>query len=90
MIQLQRVRTAKAIPKAFRGPDRIEKFLLLLEGRRAGTPEFDAKVWKAAKIPPSQEKSDLRARPSFAPHWRQVAERSHVQRRATDRAERRR
>lgn len=49
MIQLQRVRTAKAIPKAFRGPGRIESLLLLLEGRRAGALEFDAKVWKAAK-----------------------------------------
>jgi hypothetical protein len=30
MIQLQRNRTAEAIPKTFRGPDRIEKLLLLL------------------------------------------------------------
>jgi hypothetical protein len=49
MTKLERVRTAAAIPAAFRGAGRIAKSLELIEGRVAGTLEFRSTVWKAAK-----------------------------------------
>jgi len=49
MTKLERVRTAAAIPDAFRGAGRIAKSLELIEGRVAGTLEFRSTVWKAAK-----------------------------------------
>ncbi len=49
MTKIQRVRTAAAIPAAFRGAGRIAKSLELIEGRIAGTLEFRPTVWKAAK-----------------------------------------
>jgi hypothetical protein len=47
--KLERVRTAAAIPAAFRGAGRIAKSLELIEGRAAGTLTFNSTVWKAAK-----------------------------------------
>lgn len=49
MIKLDRERTAQAIPKAFRGPGRIDKLVILVEGKRQGNLKFDSDVWKAAK-----------------------------------------
>ena len=49
MTRLQRLRTAAAIPPAFRGAGRVEKSLELIQGRIAGTLEFKSTVWKAAK-----------------------------------------
>ena len=43
------MRTAAAIPAAFRGPGRKEKSLDLINGKVAGTLEFKQTVWKAAK-----------------------------------------
>jgi hypothetical protein len=47
--KLERIRTAAAIPPAFRGTGRISRSLELIEGRVAGTLEFKPTVWKAAK-----------------------------------------
>jgi hypothetical protein len=49
MTKIERLRTAAAIPPAFRGPGRVAKSLELIEGRIAGTLEFKSSVWKAAK-----------------------------------------
>lgn len=49
MTKLERLRTAAAIPPAFRGPGRIAKSLELIEGRVGDTLEFKSTVWKAAK-----------------------------------------
>jgi hypothetical protein len=50
MTKLERLRTAAAIPAAFRGPGRIAKSLELIEARATGNPiEFKSTVWKAAK-----------------------------------------
>ena len=49
MTKLERIRTAAAIPPAFRGSGRISRSLELIEGRIAGTLEFKSNVWKAAK-----------------------------------------
>lgn len=50
MTKLERIRTAAAIPAAFRGSGRIAKSLELIEARAAGgTIEFKSAVWKAAK-----------------------------------------
>jgi hypothetical protein len=49
MTRLERLRTAAAIPPAFRGAGRIAKSLELVEGRVADTLEFKSTVWKAAK-----------------------------------------
>ncbi len=50
MTKLERIRTAAAIPAAFRGSGRIAKSLELIEARAAGgTIEFKSTVWKAAK-----------------------------------------
>ncbi len=45
MIKLERVRQAGSIAQTFRGLDRVEKLLLLLERRRAGLA-FESKFWK--------------------------------------------
>jgi hypothetical protein len=47
--KLERIRTAAAIPPAFRGSGRITRSLELIQGRVAGTLEFKSNVWKAAK-----------------------------------------
>jgi hypothetical protein len=49
MTRLERVRTAAAIPAAFRGPGRQSKSLDLINGKVAGTLAFKQSVWKAAK-----------------------------------------
>jgi hypothetical protein len=49
MTKLERVRTAAAIPQAFRGAGRVEKSLELIRGHIGGTLEFRSTVWKAAK-----------------------------------------
>lgn len=50
MTKLERIRTAAAIPAAFRGPGRIAKSLELIDARATGNPiEFKSTVWKAAK-----------------------------------------
>ena len=49
MTKVERLRTAAAIPAAFRGAGRIAKSLELIEGRIGGTLEFKQTVWKAAK-----------------------------------------
>ncbi len=49
MTRLERVRTAAAIPAAFRGPGRKDKSLDLINGKLAGTLAFKQSVWKAAK-----------------------------------------
>ncbi len=49
MTRLERVRTAAAIPAAFRGPGRRVKSLDLINGKVAGTLAFKQSVWKAAK-----------------------------------------
>lgn len=50
MTKLERIRTAAAIPPAFRGPGRIAKSLELIRARAAGgTIEFKSSVWKDAK-----------------------------------------
>ena len=49
MTKLERIRTATAIPPAFRGSGRITRSLELIQGRIAGTLEFKSNVWKAAK-----------------------------------------
>lgn len=49
MTRLERLRTAAAIPPAFRGAGRVAKSLELIQGRAAGTLEFNSNVWKAAK-----------------------------------------
>ena len=49
MTKLERVRTAAAIPAAFRGPGRKGKSLDLINGKVAGTLQFNQSVWKAAK-----------------------------------------
>ena len=50
MTKLERVRTAAAIPAAFRGQGRIARSLELILGRAGGSPiEFKSSVWKAAK-----------------------------------------
>jgi hypothetical protein len=49
MTKVERLRTAAAIPAAFRGAGRIAKSLELIEGRIGGTLEFKSTVWKAAK-----------------------------------------
>lgn len=57
MTKLERIRTAAAIPAAFRGAGRLAKSLELVEGRVAGTLEFKPTVWKAAK-PQLKRESD--------------------------------
>jgi hypothetical protein len=47
--KLERVRTAAAIPAAFRGTGRVAKSLELIQARAAGPVEFNSNVWKAAK-----------------------------------------
>ena len=49
MTKIERLRTAAAIPPAFRGAGRVARSLELIEGRIAGTLEFKSAVWKAAK-----------------------------------------
>lgn len=49
MTKLERLRTAAAIPAAFRGAGRIERSLELIQGHIAGTLEFKSTVWKMAK-----------------------------------------
>ncbi len=49
MTKLERLRTAAAIPPAFRGAGRIAKSLELIQRRAGGTLEFNSNVWKAAK-----------------------------------------
>jgi len=49
MTKLERLRTAVAIPQAFRGSGRVAKSLQLIQARAAGTLEFNSNVWKAAK-----------------------------------------
>lgn len=49
MTKLERVRTAAVIPPAFRGAGRVARSLELIQGRIAGTLEFNSNVWKAAK-----------------------------------------
>ncbi len=50
MTKLERIRTAAAIPPAFRGPGRIAKSLELIRARAAGGAiEFKSNVWKEAK-----------------------------------------
>jgi uncharacterized protein (TIGR02646 family) len=49
MTRLERLRTVAAIPAAFRGAGRKAKSLELLNGKIAGTLEFNGNVWKAAK-----------------------------------------
>ena len=49
MTRIERLRTAAAIPPAFRGTGRVAKSLELIQGRAAGTLEFNQTVWKAAK-----------------------------------------
>ena len=49
MTKLERLRTAAAIPPAFRGTGRVARSLDLIQGRVAGTLEFNSNVWKAAK-----------------------------------------
>jgi hypothetical protein len=49
MTRIERLRTAAAIPAAFRGTGRIAKSLELIEGRISGTLEFKSTLWKAAK-----------------------------------------
>ena len=49
MTKIERLRTAAAIPPAFRGTGRVAKSLELIQGRAAGTLEFNSNVWKAAK-----------------------------------------
>ena len=50
MTKLERVRTAAAIPAAFRGPGRVAKSLDLIQGQVAGTLEFNSTSGK----PPSR------------------------------------
>ncbi len=50
MTKLERIRTAAAIPPAFRGSGRIAKSLELIRARAAGGAiEFKSNVWKEAK-----------------------------------------
>ena len=49
MTKLERLRSAAAIPPAFRGSGRIARSLELIQGRVGGTLEFKSTVWKAAK-----------------------------------------
>ena len=49
MTRIERLRTAAAIPPAFRGTGRVAKSLELIQKRAAGTLEFNQTVWKAAK-----------------------------------------
>lgn len=49
MTRIERLRTAAAIPAAFRGTGRVARSLELIQGRAAGTLEFNSNVWKAAK-----------------------------------------
>ena len=49
MTRIERLRTAAAIPPAFRATGRVAKSLELIQGRAAGTLEFNSNVWKAAK-----------------------------------------
>jgi hypothetical protein len=49
MTRIERLRTAAAIPSIFRGTGRVAKSLELIQGRAAGTLEFNANVWKLAK-----------------------------------------
>jgi hypothetical protein len=49
MTKVERIRTAAAIPAAFRGPGRIARSLELIQGRIGGTLEYKSTVWKAAK-----------------------------------------
>jgi hypothetical protein len=49
MTRIERQRTAAAIPAVFRGAGRVAKSLELIQGRAAGTLEFNANVWKLAK-----------------------------------------
>jgi hypothetical protein len=49
MTKVERLRTAAAIPAAFRGAGRVARSLELIERRIGGTLEFRATVWKAAK-----------------------------------------
>jgi hypothetical protein len=49
MTRIERMRTAAAIAPSFRGTGRIAKSLELIQGRAAGTLEFNSNVWKAAK-----------------------------------------
>jgi hypothetical protein len=49
MTKIERLRTAAAIPPAFRGSGRVAKSLELIQGRAAGTLAFNSNVWKAAK-----------------------------------------
>ena len=49
MTRIERIRTAAAIAPAFRGTGRVARSLDLIQGRAAGTLEFNSNVWKAAK-----------------------------------------
>ena len=49
MTKIERLRTAAAIPPAFRGSGRVAKSLELIQGRAAGALAFNSNVWKAAK-----------------------------------------
>ena len=49
MTRIERLRTAAAIPQAFRATGRVAKSLELIQRRAAGTLEFNSNVWKAAK-----------------------------------------
>lgn len=49
MTKLERLRTAAAVPAAFRGTGRVAKSLELIQARAAGPVEFNSNVWKAAK-----------------------------------------
>src|SRR4051794_40501664 len=51
MIKLERVRTASAIPRGFRGADRVKRATLLVTGTRDGTLAFTSRnsYWKTTK-----------------------------------------
>lgn len=49
MIRLMRERTAAAIHPNFTGPGRLNKLLLLVEGKRSNTLSFNSAIWKTAK-----------------------------------------
>jgi hypothetical protein len=57
MIQLTRVRTAQAIPAGFRGAKRLARNQELVTAFNAGTFDFNATVWKAAKKQLKKESS---------------------------------
>lgn len=49
MIKLTRERTAVAIHPNFTGPGRLNKLLLLVEGKRTNNLSFNSSIWKTAK-----------------------------------------